>query len=305
MIYITLEEKLDETNIKFKFLKKRLFRIKNRFVKLKEDKFENIILITLPNIEIYTLNKLLNYMRIKCVNRVCISDLLLSKIDFMEFMKSQKIKICDGKWLFEYLIYQCAEYISASKKERLEYQEISILSNNINLVLIDTIHELASKIRVLNIITENENKFRKIEKELYDKKGILLNINNNYKKGLIKSDIIFNFDFSEEEINKYSLPKKCCIVNYKDDIKINSKSFEGINSNFYDIEMPKKYLKNSMLLKDFNNVVLYESYIYKKTSPENIKNEIKKDEISITFLNGKNGRIRKNEYINLSKKVAN
>ena len=305
MIYITLEENLEETNKKIKFFKKRFFKLKNKYSKLKEERFENLVLITLPNIEEYTLNKLLSYIKIKCVNRVCISDSLANNTEFIEFINSQQIKICDGKWLFQYLMYQCAEYIILCKKERLEYQEISILSNSISSVLIDSIYELASKIKILNIITEYENRFRKIEKELYEKKGILLNINNNYQKGLIKSDIIFNFDFSEEELNKYVLPKKGCIINFNNDIKINSKAFEGINSNFYDIQMPQKYLKNSVFLKDFNNVALYESYIYKKTSPQNIKDEIKKDEISITFLNGKNGKIRKNEYLNLSKKVAN
>mgnify|MGYP003292402098 CR=1 FL=1 len=159
-------------------------------------------------------------MKIKCVNRVCVSDSLANKLEFIEFIKKQQVKICDGKWLFEYLIYQCTEYIAGCKKERLEYQEISILSNGINSVLIDSIYELSTKIKILNIITENENKFRKIEKELYEKKGILLNINNNYQKGLIKSDIIFNFDFSEEELNKYALPKKGCIINFNNNIKI-------------------------------------------------------------------------------------
>ena len=244
-------------------------------------------------------------MKIKCVNRVCISDSLLNRKEFMKFIENLNVKICDGKWLFEYLIYQCAEYISISKNQKLECQEISILTNSINQIIIDAIDELASKIRVLNIITLNGNKFKKIEKELYENKGIVLNINTNYTKGLMKSDIIFNLDFSEEEVNKYSLPKKSCIVNYGGNIEINSKSFEGINSNFYEIQMPKKYLKNNMFLKGFNNAALYESYIYKKTSPQNIKNEIKNDEVLIAYLNGKNGRIRKNEYLNLSKKVAN
>jgi len=141
--------------------------------------------------------------------------------------------------------------------------------------------------------------------ELFLKELIILNMNNNYKKSLIKSDIIFNFDFSEEEINMYTLPKKTCIINLNEGIKINTKSFEGINAEFFEIPMPRKYLKDSIHLNDFDNSILYESYIYKNTSSKNIMSEIAKDGINISFLNGKNGRIRKNEYLNLSKKIAN
>lgn len=305
MIYIKLEEKLEESDVKFKIIRKSMFIIKNKLMKLKEEKFENIILITISNLEKYTLNKLSKYIKVNCVCKVCLSDTLLNNNAFMEFMKNENVKVLDGKWLFKHLINCCAEYICMSKKENLGYQEVSILSNGINDIVVDGIKILAPKVRILNVITSDENKYRKLEKELYEEKGIILNMNNNYKKSLIKSDIIFNFDFLEEEINKYSMPKKTCIINFCDDIKIDSKSFEGINANFYDIQMPRKYLRNSLYLKDFNSSILYESYIYKNTTPQNIIKEIEKDGVNITFLKGKNGKIRKNEYLNLSKKIAN
>lgn len=305
MIYIKLEEKNEDSKTKLKFFKEKIYNIKNKFMKLKEDKFENIVLITLPNLKNTTLNKLSKYIKVHCINKICLSNSLLENNVFMEFIKNENVKILDGKWLFKHLIIDCAEYICTSKKEDLSYQEISILSKDINEIVIDAIRNLAPKVRILNVITFDENKFRKIERELYEQKGIILNMNNNYKKSLMKSDIIFNFDFFEDDINKYTLPKRTCIVNFNDEIKINSKSFEGINANFFDIQMPRKYLKNSIYLKDFNTSILYESYIYKRTSPQNIINEIEKDGVDITFLNGKNGRIRKNEYLNLTKKIAN
>lgn len=305
MIYVKLEDKLDECDIKFKFIKKRIFYLRNKFSKLQEDKFENIVLITIPNMENYTLNKLSKYIKTRCINRVCLSDELMNNPVFMEFIKNENVKIFDGKWLFKHLIIECIEYISNNKKENIAYQEISILANKIDKIIIDNIAEVATKVKVLNIVTQNENLVRKLEKNLYEEKGIILNINNNYKKSLSKSDIIFNFDFSDEEFNKYNVFSKACIVNIDKEIKINSKGFSGINANFYEIQMPRKYLKNSIYLKNFNNSILYESYIYKNTSPSNIKSEIKNDDAKILFLNGKNGRIRKNEYTNLSKKIVN
>ncbi len=305
MIYLRVEDKIDYTKMKFNFFRKQICNIKNKFLKLKEEKFENIVLLTIPNLNNITLNKLSKYIKINCINRICLSDTLLKNDVFMEFIKNEQVKILDGKWLFKHLTECCAEYICTSKKEDLGYQEISFLSKDINDIVVNAIKDLAPKIKILNVITFDENKFRKVERDLYEQKGIILNMNNNYKKSLIKSDIIFNFDFLDEEINKYILPKKTCIVNFNNDIKINSKSFEGINANFYDIQMPRKYLKNSIYLKDFNSSILYESYIYKKTSPQNIVKEIKEDGVDIVFLNGRNGRIRKNEYLNLSKKIVN
>ena len=75
--------------------------------------------------------------------------------------------------------------------------------------------------------------------------------------------------------------------------------FSGINVNFFDVTIPIKYIRESIRFKEFNNAIFYESLIYKKTSPENILKQIKIDKININFLIGKNGIIRKNEYLKL------
>lgn len=304
MLYIKLENNLEDHKLKWNLLKRKFYEIKNKVFGLKIEKFENIVLVIIPNIEKYTLNKLSRYIKIKCASRVCLSQNLMNNKIFMEFIKSESVKVFDGKWLFEFLINDCIEYICLAKKEKMQYQEISFLINKANKNIVYNIFEIAPKIKNLNIITPDSKQFKSIEKRLYEENGIILNVINNYNKSLLKSDIIFNFDFSEEEINKYSIPRKTVIINLNDKINIHTKAFEGINSNFYEIQLPNKYLKN-ILLKDFLPEVLYESYIYKNTSPENVKKELERDKININFLVGKNGRIRKNEYVKLSKKIAN
>ena len=69
--------------------------------------------------------------------------------------------------------------------------------------------------------------------------------------------------------------------------------------------MPKKYLKYLLFFKKFNIAILYESFIYKNTNPVNIIKELKDDEVKVSFLLGKNGKIRKNEYLKMSKKLVN
>lgn len=308
MIYIDIEEnkKLEnKKNIIRMFFFKIKCKLKTKFSKLKEEKYEDKILIKLPNLENKTLNKLTKYIKQNCICMVCVSDNLFNNPIFMDYIKKENVKVFDGTWLFKILAVKCCEYITDCKKEIMEYQEISILSNKINDIVVYTIRNLANKVKVINVLTTDSYRFKKLEKELYEKDGIIINMNNNYKKSLLKSDIILNFDFSEEELNKYNFPKKASIINFDGYININTKSFEGINASFFEISMPKKYLKYLLYFKRFNTSNLYESFIYKNTNPVNIIKEIESDEVNIPFLLGKNGKIRKNEYLKMSKKLAN
>ena len=179
MIYIKLEEK-DEKSIKKNKLLKLIDKVKCKFAKIREDKFEDKVLITIPDIENKTLNKLSDYMQQNCINRVCISNELLNNPVFMEFIKNKNVRVFDGRWLFKELVPKCIEYIMLCKKDKIEYQEVSILSKDISEIVVYNVKEISGRVRILNIITENENKFRKLEKELYEQKGIILNMNNNY-----------------------------------------------------------------------------------------------------------------------------
>lgn len=306
MIYINLSDRVEnsipENFCKFpKFIKNIIYKIRKKlgvlYIKIYQDK----TLITISSINNNTLKKLEKYIKVKCVKRVCLSNLLLKDEDFICFLEGQDVKIVDGKWLFDYIVPTIISYVIDNKKETYQMQEISILTQDVNDILVDNIRMLANEVKILNIITTKEPKFKKIEKELYEENGIMLNINNNYKKSLLKSDIILNIDFSEDEFNKYDLPKKACIIQKDENVKIISKGFEGVCILGYEISLPRKYLKYLINFRDFNNVLLYESFIYKKTSSKNIRKEIAEDGLHILSLNGKNGKIRKSEIKNLSK----
>lgn len=308
MVYIDVDEN-EKIEVKKNFFRNLFFKMSNRFriksSKIVEEKIEDKIFLKLPNLQNKTLNKLTKYIKENCVCIVCASDNLLCNDIFIEYIKNQNIKLLNGKWLFKMLSINAVKYIAENKKEKIEYQEVSILSNKIDEIIAFTIRNLAERVKIINVLSNDSYKFKKIEKELYEKSGIIINLNNNYKKSLVKSDIILNFDFTEDEINKYTLPKKACIINFDGSININTKTFEGINANFYEISLPQKYVKNLLYLKKFNTSILYESFIYKNTNPSNIQKELEKDDVNITFLLGRNGKIRKNEYLKMSKKLVN
>ena len=286
-----------------KILKNLFYKIRKKLGLLYIKTYDDKVLITLSSTNSKALKRLEKYIKVKCIKRVCLSNALLNNEQFLEFVKGQDINVLNGKWLFDYISTWIINYIVENKKEKMETQEISILTKDINEVLVENIKKLATEPKLINIITTKEGKFKKIEKDLYEQKGIMLNINNNYNKSLLKSDIILNMDFSEEEFNQYNLPKKACVIHKAGDIKIQTKAFEGVCIIGYEISLPRKYLKYKIHFNDFDNILLYESFIYKKTNTQNIYKEIEEDGFHMISLNGKNGRIRKTEFKNLSKNV--
>ena len=120
----------------------------------------------------------------------------------------------------------------------------------------------------------------------------MLNISNNKKKSLLNTETILNIDFPEELINKYKIYDKAIIVNLNEKIILKSKRFNGININYYRINIPDEYK-----IDGFQNELIYESLLYGKNY-KNIKEKIKKDEIEINKLVGNNGIITQYEIAN-------
>ena len=66
---------------------------------------------------------------------------------------------------------------------------------------------------------------KKIEKEIYEKHGVLIVISNNQKKSLLRPRIILNLDFNKEVLNRYKINEKAIIINLEGNMKIESKTF--------------------------------------------------------------------------------
>ena len=118
----------------------------------------------------------------------------------------------------------------------------------------------------------------------------MLNVSNNKRKSILKAEIIINIDFPEELINKYRIYDKAIIININDKITIQSKRFNGININYYKIEIADEYK-----IAGFRNEIIYESLIYGKKYKE-IYSEIINDNIKINKLIGNNGFIKEQEF---------
>ena len=273
-------------------MKKMIFQIKAIFGKFFVKKIQNGQLIVLPSMSKHLKRNLLNFLKIYSIKTVCISK----ELEENHFLEDADLNILNGKWLYKYLIFNYVKYIADQKEERLQELEISFLVNQITELDLENIYWTAKEVRCVNVITNSVARIKKLSDKLYKENGIILNTTQNYKKSLIKSSIIINIDFPEEEINQYVIPRRAVIINIAQKTKINYRGFEGVNVFDYNMTIPKKYMSTELNFNSFRKETLYESFIYKNTSPRNILREIKKDNIHIESLIGQKGVIRKGEF---------
>ncbi len=249
---------------------------------------------------------LLKYIKRKSNKYKCIvvGKKLKEDLKLIESINNMEIPIADGRWLFKFLVIQIIEYISKCQNIDIQKQRIAIVSNDNNDLINYYVKELMNKNNRLRIITEHKEKFYNMEEALYYENGIVLAISNNKRKGLQDSDIIFNFDFTEEGLNKYRIPENAIIVNLKGKININAKRFSGINISSYRINFKNRLMDMLEWTNDFEKTELYESYIYRNDKIENIAKDILKDKVIIESLLGNNGEIARKEYKNVLDKTS-
>lgn len=273
------------------FIKKIYFKTKSLSGKFFVRKVSNGELIILPSTSSLTKKKLFNFLNIYGIKTICISK----ELEEVNFFKDGKYNVLNGSWLYKYLILNYIKYIFISQGKNPKEQEVSFLINKITEVDIENIEMTAKFVKNVNIITDSISRIRILADKLYKENGIILNITKNYKKSLLKSSVIINIDF-EEELNKFVVPRRAIIINIGKKVKIDYKGFEGVNVFDYNVTVPEKYLNQEF--SSFRKEILYESYLYKNTSPKNIFKEIKNDNIQLESLVGQKGVIRKAEFSN-------
>ena len=248
--------------------------------------------------------KIARKMKRKNINSVILSKKIKANREFVEELKNQDITIFNGKWLMRYILNDIIEYLEKNKK----FEEVGILVNDLTKENEQNIRKFADKYKKIRIITNHHEKFKRIEEELYEEKGISVIITNNRRKALLKTELIVNFDFVSENLNKYNINENATIINLCDNIKINKKRFCGNIITDYEVEfgnIPEKSLKfeflnlNSILNKEeFDLKEILEGNIYLKVSEiqnfrwiEIIEEIIKKYDIKVQEIYGMNGKI--------------
>lgn len=232
----------------------------------------------------------------KLSNEVVLSKKLIKNDVLKEILIQNQITILEGKKLLFYTTYPMLEYIMQMQQKNIHQEEISILINSPSTENTKLIIHLAKNLKRVNIITRNINAFDKLEDYLEEEFGISITITNNKRKSLLKSKLILNMDFSEKEINQYTINRTAIIINIKENILIQSKSFLGINISDYDIRYEEK---EKARWKVFEPKYLYESYLGKEINYETIVDKLQRDKVKIINLIGQNGIIDRKEYLRI------
>lgn len=235
------------------------------------------------------LNKLIN----TDVSNVVLSKNLCENRSFINALNAHGIKIFDGRWLEKYLVFEILDYIINQVEIKKEETEIAITTNEITDISIEIIKTLSKQYKRLTIVTNHIEKLRKIEKEIYDRDGVLIVISNNQRKSLLKPQIILNLDFNRDVLNKYRINENAIIINLEGNIKIDSKRFNGVNINDYEIEIGKEETIWRENMESFRNKDLLEANLYMKDTFQNIRDKIAINKVYIKEIFGINGKIER------------
>ena len=195
-------------------------------------------------------------------------------------------KIIKGKLVEKALLDKILQLIT----KKLRAQDLYILSKTYDLEVIKMIEYFAEKVKTINIITNEIEKYKRLEDKIYTEKGILITVANNKKKSLKRANIIINMDFNNDEINSYNVNRRAIIVNLIDSKIDKITGFEGIIVNNVQVELDgeiRKFFENHKLYGYFENSALYEAV--NSVIPINDRN------LKLKELIGNNGIIRYDE----------
>ena len=252
------------------------------------------------NCEIYlnlskdkNVRKIINKLSKKDFNNVVLSKKLSENKNFVNALNAYGIRIFDGRWLVKYLSLEILDYVIEQKNMKKEETEIAITTNEITDIVIENIKKLAKEYKRTTVVTRHIDKLRKIEKEIYEKEGILIVVTNNQKKSLLKAQIILNMDFNKEVLNKYKINENATIINLEGDMKIENKRFNGLSINDYEIEVGKQETIWRENLDEYKQKDLLESVLYMKDTYNNIRKKILLNKVEIKELYGINGKIER------------
>ena len=300
-IYIKELEKSDK--IKFlemipKFLRKiliKIIKITNNFFINKIDDNKKIYII--PDInrkKVY--EKILRTLK-KEQTQTQKVQIVLSK-DIKKYKSYfEKISIVDGKIVIRDSIYQIIK--KAIGNNNVALYDVYILTNKYNDFSNRIIKDLLEKVKSVNIITKEINKYNMLE-EKYEKEGLLITVSNNKKKSLKKAKIIINIDFTKEELKSYSIFRNSFLINLHDEKIDFLRGFDGIIIQNIEVEYKsnqKDFVIENNLKEKFKQIEVYESLL-------NIYDK-RKENINIITLYGNNGKINEKELLNWQKILTN
>lgn len=257
----------------------------------KQSKKEDIVIALSKNLmEHEALNNALNEYELKVLNDRWLFKFLL--FDILEYIANNE---CNGTTISTPYLRSgalCAPYfeeiaqtnVGASIAHPINDYKVAILMDKADEIIMQQLVSIAKSVKTLKIVTKSKNSYSYIENELFQRDGIAIQITNNKEKSLSNVDIILNFDFNEERISKYKINHNAIIIDLGKKITLNKDNFNGKIINNYEITFNEENYNLNINKDNFDNSILYESYIYRRDTFANIKNQLNQDNVRLIKL---------------------
>ena len=250
---------------------------KNKILKQIETYEDRIII----NKNVEKLNKnMMNKINKILDNNSCTEVILSKKLKSNKILKnslySNDINIVNGKNLYKKMLEKIIESICIKNKLNSEECQISIMVNYKDRNVVKIIGNLSKKFKMLSIVSNNMDLFKHIKEDVYNDDGIIITVTNNKRKALLKPDVIINYDFPEEVINKYAICDNAIIINTEEPINIYKKRFTGKIINDFEISfVPHSNIALELEKEKYNKFELKDlADVYVMKYPEEVGNII-------------------------------
>lgn len=222
------------------------------------------------------------------------------KLEICNMLSKTNVQILIGKKLMEFMEYEIVKYVLDKQNTNSKQEDVYIIFKKTDKLNLDFLKKFIENFRMVNVVTNDIEKLKRIQENLLDDEGTLISVSNNKKKALKRAKYIVNINLNKEELNKYTVNRDAIIINIQENVKYDKTSFDGININYFDIQCPDEFVEIfEQIGENFDIVQMYESMIFRdnmhKTQLDNVYKRISEDGIQITGLIGNNGKITDEE----------
>ena len=199
------------------------------------------------------------------------------KIDFAVTEGNLKIeyKTINEKSVAKYFLKDIIDYIKI--KYKINDSNVYICTNEYTDENVYIIRELANKVNLVNIITEN-TKFKNLEKSL-ERENKYIVVSYNKRLGLKSARFAINFDI--KNLKKFNMNPNIVMVNLIDGVELPENVFERIKPSI--MLNSKKIMRTFSEHKNFEKSKLITCEILGSGNYSDIRNKIISDKIFVEF----------------------
>lgn len=259
--YVKIRKKIRQAKTLNDFiynLKLDLFNVLNI---VEQDKFNN---------QIFYLNNLNSKSKQRLVQKLKELKTDYVIIEGKNDIEYPKLK---GKYLIKNMIPEIVDMCYKLLKPTID--EVYVCTNIFNQENVSIIEDLIGKVKVVNVVTNNQNYYR-LERRL-EQKDIFITVSSNRRKSLKNAYITVNLDFNNFE--EYNINRNMLIIDTTGEATV-PKSFNGIIVRKITINT-KKVLRVLSEFENFDRNSLIEAEIIKLDGYNKVRNYIKMAKIYI------------------------